>query len=302
MTSIHSIAPTQLPQVVQAAGSSATTFGCSAVPACTVLVMAANRRPSANLLAHAFGISHKCTVPVVGVPMIERVIGMVRSWACARRILISIETPDVLRGIPSVNDLLAAGDVVFVQSGATLAQSVANAACVLADKDYPLVITTGDNVLHTIDIMQAFYAASMGSSADVTFALTSRSIVAEAYPVEAPGLGYLRFAEGEHSNCNVYMIRNSSAVRAANVMRHGGQFRSHPLRILRTVGLWALLQYKLGRITLVKLCARLERIFGVSVGIVILPYADAPIDADTLESLALIERILQNREETRHVA
>jgi GTP:adenosylcobinamide-phosphate guanylyltransferase len=263
--------------------------------------MAANRRPSANLLAEAFGTSHKCAVPVVDVPMIERVIGTVRSWACARRILISAETPDVLRGIPSVNNLLAAGDVVFAQSGATLAQSVANAASVLADKDYPLVVTTGDNVLHTVDIMHAFYAASMASAADVTFALTSRAIVAEAYPVEAPGIGYLRFAEGEHSNCNVYMIRNSSAVHAANVMRHGGQFRSHPLRILRTVGLRALLQYKLGRLTFVKLCVRLERIFGVSVGIIVLPYADAPIDADTLESLALIERILQNRGETRHV-
>jgi GTP:adenosylcobinamide-phosphate guanylyltransferase len=269
---------------------------------CTVLIMAANRRASANPLAAAFQVTHKCALPVAGIPMIERVVGSVRTWAKVRRMLVSIESPEVLQGIPATRSLLAAGELEAVRSGTTLAQSVLNAAALLAEEDFPLVITTGDNVLHTAEIMDAFFGAAMASNAAAVFALTPRKVVSQAYPAEAPGIGYLEFAEGEHSNCNIYLIRNKSALRAANVMQHGGQFRSHPWRILRTVGLWTLARYKLGRLPLQALCIRLEKIFKLSVGIVFLPWADAPIDADTPEALVLIERILNSREASRRVA
>lgn len=269
---------------------------------CTVLVMVANRRGIENPLARAAGVSHKCAIPVAGVPMLERVIRTLRSCPFAARILISVETQAVLRSVPYVDSLVAAGLASVAPSGTTLSQSVLNAARLLEEDAYPLLITTGDNVLHTAEIIRAFYADAMASGVDVAFALTPRSAVEEAYPAEAPGIGYLTFAEGEHSNCNIYMIRNSRAVRACDVMKTGGQFRSHPWRILRAVGVLTLLLYKLGRLALPRLCERLERVSGVSVGIVILPHADAPIDADGPESLALIERILRVREGARDAA
>ncbi|MEN3977207.1 nucleotidyltransferase family protein [Emcibacter sp. SYSU 3D8] len=269
---------------------------------CTALVMVANRRGVENPLARAAGVSHKCAIPVAGLPMLERVIRTLRSCPYVVRILISVETPEVLRSVSYVDDLVAAGLVSVVPSGATLSQSVLNAARLLEEADYPLLVTTGDNVLHTPEIVHGFYAVAAASPVDVAFALTPRSIVEEAYPAEAPGIGYLTFAEGEHSNCNIYMIRNSRALRVCDVMKTGGQFRSHPWRILRAVGFSTLLLYKLRRLTLTGLCARLEHLFGVSAGVVFLPHPDAPIDADGPDSLALIERILRARGGARHAA
>lgn len=288
-------------RVVRRPGPQAIAKEPNCVPPCTVLVMAANRR-SQNPLAHTFGVSHKCSIPIAGVPMLEWVLRTLKSLSWVNKILISAETRDILHRIPYIDGLIAAGLVSFVPSGGNLSQSVLKAASLLDDTDYPLLVTTGDNVLHTAEIIGTFYALTLSSGVDAAFALTPRSVVEAAYPAEAPGLGYLDFASESHSNCNIYFLRSRQAVRAAEVMKDGGQFRSHPWRIIRAVGLGTLVLYKLGRLSLPVLCARLERVFQVSVGIVILPYADAPIDADTPEALVLIERILRIRQGDRHAA
>jgi GTP:adenosylcobinamide-phosphate guanylyltransferase len=262
----------------------------------TVLIMAANRHGINNRVARMAGTSHKCVVSIAGVAMIERVVNTIEAWGRAKRILISIEDPAVLDMVPNVAAMRDAGRVIVTQSGQTLTQSVLTAAEGLGDDDFPLLITTGDNVLHTSEILEDFHKGVEAAGADVGFALTARSVVEKAYPEDAPRVGYMTFAEGEHSNCNIYILRSPRVLPVVRTMQHGGQFRHHPMRIVKAFGLISMIKYKLGIARIRDIKNRLERLFGVTVEPVLLPHADAPIDVDTVVSYTLAERILKARE------
>ena len=262
----------------------------------TVLIMAANRHGINNRVAKMAGTSHKCVVPVAGVAMIERVIRTVEEWGRARRILVSIENPSVLDTVPYVTEAREAGRVVVTQSGETLTASVFEAARDLADSDYPLLITTGDNVLHTAEILGAFASAAEASEGDVILGLTPRTVVEQSYPEDAPNVGYLKFAEGEYSNCNFYILKNAAVLPIAQTMQQGGQFRHYPLRILKVFGIVGMIKYQLGRARIEDIRKRVQRAFKVKLDPVILPFAEAPIDVDTVVTHGLAERILRARE------
>jgi GTP:adenosylcobinamide-phosphate guanylyltransferase len=261
----------------------------------TVLIMAANRHGINNRVAKMAGTTHKCVVPIAGVAMIERVLNTIETWGRAKRILVSIEDPAVLDMAPNVAAMRDAGRITVTQSGQTLTQSVLTAAEGLGDDDFPLLITTGDNVLHTPQIIEDFCKGVEAAGADVGFALTPFTVVEKSYPEDAPRVGYLTFAEGQHSNCNIYILRSSRVLPVVRTMQHGGQFRHHPMRIVKAFGIISMIKYKLGKARIRDIKNRLERLFGVTVAPVLLPHADAPIDVDTEFTYTLAERILKAR-------
>jgi len=262
----------------------------------TVLIMAANRHGINNRVARMAGTTHKCVVPIAGVAMIERVLNTVKAWGRAKHILISLEDPAVLDAVPNVAAMRDSGQIVVTQAGQTLTQSVLTAVEQLGEEDFPLLITTGDNVLHTPQIIESFCQGVEAAGADVGFALTPYEVVAATYPEDAPNVGYIKFAEGQHSNCNIYILASRRVLPIVRTMRDGGQFRHHPMRIVRAFGLISMIKYKLGIARIKDVKKRLERLFGVSIAPVLLPYAEAPIDVDTATTFALAERILTTRE------
>jgi hypothetical protein len=70
------------------------------------------------------------------------------------------------------------------------------------------------------------------------------------------------------------------------------QRRKHPWRtIAGTVGPRSLIDYALGRLSLHTVLERLSRRLGVRVGAVLLPYAAAGLDVDTVADWELADRI-----------
>lgn len=259
----------------------------------TVLIMAANRRGPENPVARLAGTSHKCIAPVAGMPMIDRVLTTISRWGKAGRILVSIEDAGVLDAAPKAVRMREAGDLEVVKSGKNLADSVLKACEQLDAADYPLLITTGDNVLHTTEVLEDFCSVILGSDADAGLALVSYDTVARRLPEEAPKVGYLRFAEGQHSNCNIYLLKSEAAVPLVRTMRDGGQFRHYPFRILRAFGLIPMIKYQLGRARISDIETSLERMFHIRFKAVLLDHPFAPIDVDSAGTLALAERLLR---------
>ena len=73
--------------------------------------------------------------------------------------------------------------------------------------------------------------------------------------------------------------------------------RKHPLRLIRTLGGWALVRYMLGWLSLAEALSRLGLKLNLHVQEVLLPFPEAAIDVDTPEDLALAEEILAKRQE-----
>ncbi|MDA0339632.1 MAG: hypothetical protein O2910_07310, partial [Proteobacteria bacterium] len=73
------------------------------------------------------------------------------------------------------------GTVFFVASSGNIADSILSAVDTL-DNPLPLFITTGDNALHTPDIIHDFADGFLGGTADVAVAFTERKTVLKDFP------------------------------------------------------------------------------------------------------------------------
>ena len=263
----------------------------------TALVLAASRRGSDDPVAALVGESHKCLVKVAGTPMLERVVqALLDSKVCAR-ILISIESEQILRRAPGLAAWLDDGTIETVASGANLADSVL-AVANQAQAPLPLLVTTADNALHTPELVVDFVTSALTGRSDIAVGMTREDTVRNEFPDEP--LGFFRFSDGGYSFCNLFLLRSAASFRAAEVFRSGGQFRKKPWRILKTFGVMNLILYRLGRISLKDALRRISNSFGIGISACEVPWPFAPIDVDNPRTFALSERILQQRAETQN--
>ena len=262
----------------------------------TALVMAANRPGIVNPIAEKAGVSHKCLAPANGIPMLQRVVDCLRQAEAVGRIVISVEDPAVIDKVPALAALRASGEIETVASGANLFESVVMASDYAGPEGHPIIFTTADNALHTPELIDYFAEEVAASGVDVAVAMTPREAVAEAYPEEATSASYHKLRDGDFSNCNLYAITRPEAVNVAKVMKTGGQFRIKPFRVLKAFGLWALIAYKMGWVSLADIGSGVGKRFGIKIKVIPLPFADGPIDADNLKSYALVDSLLARRE------
>src|SRR5690606_4936856 len=120
----------------------------------TALVLAATRG-NLDPLAAKGGVSHKVFIDLHGVPMLRRVVAAVAESGRVGRILIAIEDEAVeearqlLAGVPGEDT------ITFIPSQESIGASVSAVGEAYSDA-LPLIITTGDNGLHTDEIVRSF--------------------------------------------------------------------------------------------------------------------------------------------------
>lgn len=254
----------------------------------SALILAAQREGRIDPLAAAHGITHKCMVPVAGMPLIEHVVHTLATCPDIGEVLISIENPAVIDEIPAVRPYLKSGRVRIVRSRDNLADSVADAA---KEAQMPLLITTADNVLLTHAMIRELVAGA--ADADVALGLALREAVLAAHP-EGQRRFY-EFNDGAFSNCNLYWLGNADALKAIEVFRTGGQFVKYPGRILKALGLINLVCFIFGVGSAAGALRRISRRLGLTVKSVTMSDGAAAIDVDNVRSHGIAEGILLER-------
>ena len=254
--------------------------------------MAASRAGPRDSVARLQDKSHKCLIEIAGKVMLERVVGVLLDSGCFSRVAISIEDESVARQVPQISTWLDGGSVVVTPSRGNLADSVLAAADVLKNP-LPLVITTGDNALHTPELVHDFVTGFLANSKDVAVAFTAEDNVLQAFP--DVGLAFHRIKDGGWSACNLYGLRSEKALITARIFEGGGQFGKRHLRILKAFGVMPFLLYKLKWATLDEMIARIAKNMGVTASAVKLPYAFGPIDVDNPKFFAISEAELRRR-------
>ncbi len=147
-------------------------------PSC--LVMAASRRGVDDPVAKIQGLSHKCLVTLDGQVMLERVLEALVDSGCFAKIHVSVDRADILTATPAMKGWVDEGRVVFVQSHGNLADSVLKAVAEI-DSPLPMIITTGDNALHTPEIVRDFVRDALASRADAVVGFTREDVVLQDY-------------------------------------------------------------------------------------------------------------------------
>lgn len=261
-------------------------------PKMNALVLAASRQGAEDAVAKTQNVSHKCLIKLDGQVMLERVVeALVNSGQC-RRILVAIEQRELLESVPRLAGWLNEGVIEYLTSGDNLFASV-TAAAELDDDVWPLMITTGDNALHTPEMIQHFCAELQRLKPDVAAGMTPASVILEAYPDGKRAFHDLK--DGGWSSCNLYALMNPEALKTAKAFEGGGQFGKKPSRLLKAFGLGFVILYKFKLATLAQLAQRLSKRWNLDIQAVQMPFADAPIDVDNPGDALRTESILRKR-------
>ena len=256
----------------------------------TALVLAASRG-NLDPLAQAGGVSHKTFIDIAGVPMLERVVRAVVESGRVGRVVISIEEGSTDEAKRILSGIDGADSFEFVPSRENIGTSVISAA---DPTMLPMIITTGDNALHTPDLVRNFCDSLDSVTADAGLGVTRAELILEKYPNGQRA--FHRFADGAFSSCNLYAFLKPQAISGARIFNSGGQFGKKPKRLIGAFGLFAFLLYKSRRLKLETFLRLLSRGLKISVAPVYIPFAEGPIDVDRMQDWKLAEEIIARRE------
>jgi len=257
------------------------------------VVVLAGRRSADDPLALAAGAPHRALLDIEGEPMLVRVARQLLAWPTVERLLISIDTPEILEAIPFLNDARRDGRIEILRSADSPSQSVLDSLNAAGIDSEAVLVTTADHALLDEAILRSFFAAAYASEASLNVGLVSRSIIEARFPTTKRT--YLGFRDDGYSGANLFLFKNTRSCEAAEFWRRVENDRKKPWRIAKAFGIGTLLLFVTRRLTLEAAMRRVSRIVGTSVEAIALPIAEAAVDVDKIEDLELVREILAER-------
>jgi CTP:molybdopterin cytidylyltransferase MocA len=248
------------------------------------LILAGSRGPH-DPVAALGKVAHKALTPIAGRPMLAYVLDAVRRIPEVDRIFICIDAETDLRPVTNGTPFDR------IPPASSPAASVA-AALQAIDGNRPLLVTTADHPLLTPEII-AHFLAQAPADADLCVGLAEAATVTKAFP-EGKRTFY-RLAGRGFSGCNLFLARKPGAVRVAEYWRRMEGHRKNPLRLVREIGIGALIRYALGWLSLDAAFRHVSKLTGARIAPVILPFAEAATDVDKPSDHTLVEAILKRR-------
>lgn len=251
------------------------------VPVPSALILAGSRPGAPDPVAQAEGVAHKALVLVDGAPLLARVHAALRA-AGVERIAVAADAPEVV----ALAGQLGA-EVIPPESGPS--GSVARAFSHLGA---PMLVTTADHALLQPEWVRQFIEDSP-VDADVALLLARRDVVERAVPETRRT--WLRFADGQWSGCNLFLLASADARHAIATWREVEANRKKPWRIAAKLGPRVLWDYLRGKLTLGEAVVRLGRRIGIRAAMVPARDGLAAVDVDKVADLALVRSVAARR-------
>ena len=257
-------------------------------PQLNAIVLAADRGRD-DPVTLAAGVAAKCLTPIAGTPMVVRVVRALEQSRRVNSILLCGPAAQTLQGSPELRQMLSGGAVRWIAPEATPAASAAAALAALPE-DVPVLLTTGDHALLSPDMVRHFLGEASASECDVAVALAAHAMVQASHPRTRRTV--LRFSDGHFCGCNLFAFLSPRGRRMAQLWQQVEQRRKQPLRVIGLLGWGAMALYAMGRLSLAGAQRRLSRMADIRIGAVSMPFAEAAIDVDSVQDLALVRTIV----------
>ncbi|WP_130904848.1 MULTISPECIES: nucleotidyltransferase family protein [unclassified Pseudomonas] len=253
----------------------------------TALVLAADRG-SADPVAAMAGTSCKALVPVAGIPMVCRVVGALQDSEWIDRIVLVGPAQNLLAQDASMTQLLDSAGVGWLEPANSPSVSAAQALA-LQPADRPVLVTTADHALLCREMVDYFLQHAASGGHDFVVAVTPLDTVLARFPgTRRTGI---RLRGGPYCGSNLFAFMTEDARRLASFWQRVEQDRKNPRRVIAgALGFTGVLRYLMGRLTLEQALQQLSSKLGVSIGAVIMPFAEAAIDVDSPLDYQMVER------------
>jgi GTP:adenosylcobinamide-phosphate guanylyltransferase len=255
------------------------------------LVLAGDRGTTDPLLAQSEACC-KAMIEIDGTPMVLRVLAALEAAESINGRMLSGPKPEQLAIEPEVRRLVETGEIDWCEPRATPSTSASHAMDRISH-DTPVLITTADHPLLSARIIDHFCRESAASNADLTVGLAPFSKVQQAFPEMKKTV--LRFKGGHYCGCNLFAFLTPHARGFANHWRQVESDRKNPLKMIRLLGWGAVIRYLLGLLTLDEALDSLSRKFDLRIRAVILPYAEAAVDVDSVRDHYIVQEKLTSK-------
>ena len=258
----------------------------------TALVLAADRGPG-DPVAEAAGVSCKSLTPIGGIPMVYRVVNALSTSREIDVINLCGPPESIVNQTAGLGDLITSGKVTWYANLATPSSSAYHVLQRLPD-EVPVLLTTADHALLNDRIVDYFCRQARHKGCDVVVGVARHEDVTKAYPQTRRTA--TRLQDGAYCGCNLFAFLTPGARLAADLWRQVETQRKNPLRVIRVLGGVAVLRYLMGRLSLNEALDRISYRLGFKAGAVIMPFAEAAVDVDSIEDWKLVEKIVADKE------
>lgn len=256
----------------------------------TCVILAGERTRRDALREHS-GVACKPLLRISDVPMIHRVINALRGAAAVDAIRLSGPDADCVDSDAVLSREIAQQRLTWSPPEATPSTSAYQVLSELP-AEHPVLVTTADHPLLTREIVDRFCSESAATQCDVLIGLAPYELVKSTYPDIRKTV--LRFRDGNYCGCNLFAFMTPEGRSAADFWRRIEDQRKKPLLVIGLLGWWAVIRYRLGLLTLDAALQRLSRHLGLRLGAVILPYANAAVDVDSVADYDLVQRYAED--------
>jgi GTP:adenosylcobinamide-phosphate guanylyltransferase len=258
----------------------------------TALILAADRETN-DPVAKAVGVPCKSLAPVGGAPMVFRVVNALDTSVEVDAINLCGPPESIVSQTPDLRGLIGSGKVNWFANQATPSTSAYHVLQSLPD-EVPVILTTADHALLSASIVDHFCSHARSTGCDVVIGIARHEEVAKAYPQTRRTA--TRLADGAYCGCNLFAFLTPRARLAADFWRQVESQRKKPLRVIKVLGWIAVLRYLVGRLSLAEALDRISRRLGFKAGAVIMPFAEAAVDVDSVSDLELVENIIAEKQ------
>ncbi len=254
----------------------------------SALVLAADRGPD-DPVARAAGVPCKSLTPIGGIPMVFRVVDALQASREVAAINLCGPPESILNQADRLRDLVASNNVKWFANQATPSTSAYHVLQQLPD-GVPVILTTADHALLNPPIIDYFCRHARESGCDVVIGIARHEKVIRAYPQTRRTA--TRLADDAYCGCNLFAFLTPRARIAADFWRQVEAQRKRPLRVIRILGWTAVLRYLMGQLSLAEALKLVSDRLGFKAGAVIMPFAEAAVDVDSVNDWEIVEKII----------
>jgi HAD superfamily phosphoserine phosphatase-like hydrolase len=276
-------ADVHLPSIV------APTENCRSGNGTWSAIVLAGQRPGIDPLASAFSQDSKACVPFLGKPMAAWVIETLLATPQIGNIVIIAQDRSIV-GALGLRELLDNDRVTFASSSGGISQSIAGIVG-KAPLDWPVIVTTADHPLLTVEMVSAFIDGA--GLTDLAVGAVERRTLMRRYP--SSKRTWLKFRGGAFSGANLFALRSPATLKALELWALAEKDRKRAFKLFWHFGPWLALQAITRTISLPSALDRAGQKLGLTASLVLLRQAEAAIDVDKISDHALAETIMSER-------
>lgn len=257
----------------------------------SALILAADRG-SNDPVAAMGGFGCKALTKVQGIPMLHRVITALRASEQIADLTLVGPTRPLLETDPRMRTLLSRGEISALEPARS--PSASTFLGLQHVRTRPVFVTTADHALLRPEIVDYFLERSRLNGCDVSVAVTHYGTVMSAFPPHRRTA--IKLKGGPYCGSNMFAFMTPESQKLAEFWQSIEAQRKSPRKVIAGALGWpVVLKYLLGGLTLDQAMQKISKIVGLRVGAVVMPFAEAAVDVDSLNDHALVERYLTER-------